>query len=1099
MKSYTNDFIVRVLAGGIKPLCLFILLMALNLNTLAQFAGGNGTENNPYLIANVTQLQAIRNAPNSAHFKLINDIDASATATWNSGQGFNPIGYFNGTIEGDNFSIIDLTINRLGLYNCGLITQTGAMAVIQNLNFVNATIRGGDRTGLIAGTLGGTVSAVTASGTVQGSSRVGGIAGQMDGGSSVLNSSFSINISGSGNYVGGITGLLNSNTVLTNVSNTGNVTGQERVGGVTGQANSNTIITNAVIVGDVTGTGDYVGGLVGYCQNIINGGSFSGDVSGQKYVGGATGRLEGTLTGLTINGSVTGSSDYIGGLVGWNNNGTITNCSTSGSVSGAKEVGGLVGWHSYSNGVITLCNSSMVVNGIENIGGLVGQNQDGLIELSYSTGSVNGITNSGGLVGNSRWGNALIRLCFSLSSVNPGGTGGNYNQTGGLVGNLTSGRVENSFARGSITGNNRVGGLIGQMESNATVLNSYSTGQVNGSAGQTGGLIGRRQSGEVIESFWDRQTSGQTSSAGGMSRTTAQMLQQSLYSSAGWNFNTIWSMDPAINDGYPYLQAIPGAFLFVWTGNIDTEWEKTGNWSLNRLPVSTDNIIIPNVINKPLLSSNATVRGISIQPNSTLTIAPAGSLSVLQTFTNSAGTQGLIFISNNNGTGSLIHPSAGVAATFQRYIPGAPEAWHMLASPMAAQPISPAFTPPGTYGDSTGYDLYHWHEPDTSWIYYNHPSIWNSTHGSLNFIPARGYLVAYQDTNPTKTFAGILNQGNISIALTKTAGLADEFGFNLAGNPYPSSIDWKAASGWGRTPLEQSAGGYNLWIWNDTAYNYGVYNSATAGDWGTLGTGRYIAPTQGFFVRAAQSGSISFSNDIRAHNNSGHWFKNQQGAGEAEAAMTLTLSSQLPLKGADEVQILFGYPEDGGALKKFSFMRSAPSLFIPAQNQSWSVRMLESTAKHPVIPVSFIPPADGQFTLTASFDLTFFQTAILEDLQTGHTVNLMQKPGYTFVGSTRDDPARFVLRLQEGAFPNPHDELPVLIYAYQKALTIDLRFLTPGQDYKVSVITIDGKLAAVYSLAGGNLVTLNQEQLRAGIYIVAVAGPEGVKREKVCL
>jgi len=1083
---------IKHLISGLT--CFWLILIPFtHLN--AQFAGGNGSENNPFLITNVTQLQAIRNASNSAHFRLINDIDALATSGWNGGQGFNPIGQFNGSLDGAGYTVNNLTINRPGLYNCAFITQMGAMAVVQNITFANATVRGGDRTAMFSGTLGGTLSNVTGSGMVIGGSTVGGIAGQMDAGSSVLNSTMTVNVTGTGDWVGGITGLLNSNAILTNVANTGNVSGQARVGGVTGQVNSGAIITNAVITGNVTGTGDLVGGLVGYNQNQIMGSSYTGNVSGQKFVGGAAGRNEGAINGVSINGNITGSSDNIGGLVGWNNNGTITNCATSGSVSGVKEVGGLVGFHGYSNGTISGCNAAMSVTGLENVGGLVGYNQDGLIEKSYTTGQVNGITNTGGLVGNSRWGGALISMCYTLSNVNPGGTGGNSNQSGGLIGNLTGGTVQNCFARGSVTGNNRVGGLIGQMEQNANIMNSYSTGQVVGNAGQVGGLIGRLQSGNVSNSYWDTQLSGQSSSQGGLGRTTAQMLQQTFFQNAGWDFTTIWSMDPAINNGYPYLISIPGAFMFVWTGNIDREWEKTGNWSLNRLPVSTDNIIIPNVSNKPVLSSNATVRGISIQPNSSLTINPAGTLRVLQALSNSAGAMGLVFISNATGTGSLIHPSSNVQATFQRYIPGVPEAWHMLSSPMTAQSIAPEFTPSGTYGDGTGYDLYHWHEPDTGWIYYNHPGVWNSTHGSSQFIPGRGYLVSYQDTNPTRTFKGVLNNDTVTVPVTRMPNTADEAGYNLLGNPYPSSIDWKAQTGWNRSALEQSGGGYNIWIWNDSAKNYGVYHSASINDLGTLGAGRYIAPNQGFFVRAASSGIVSFSNGIRTHQNSGAWLKT---SGENDLLFSLSVISDQGF-GSDELIIEFGHHDsEGGVPKKFGFSPDAPSVFIPFQQKFYSMRLLSDPISHPVIPVCLQAHKPGFYTLVAAFPPDDFQTIYLEDLKTKWTHDFRMNSRYTFSVEKGDAAERFILRFQEGNFPNPHLALPARLFSVHQTLYADLRLLDQNQIYTLRLFDLSGRLQHAYSMQGGSMITLFLPDLK-GIIIAHLVGKDGTLSTKIAL
>src|ERR1700733_7862916 len=67
-----------------------------------------------------TQIQTVQNLQNiqnnlSGSYCLANDIDASATATWNGGTGFIPIGngtQFSGLFDGQNHTIDRLTINR---------------------------------------------------------------------------------------------------------------------------------------------------------------------------------------------------------------------------------------------------------------------------------------------------------------------------------------------------------------------------------------------------------------------------------------------------------------------------------------------------------------------------------------------------------------------------------------------------------------------------------------------------------------------------------------------------------------------------------------------------------------------------------------------------------------------------------------------------------------------------------------------------------------------------------------------------------------------------------------------------------------------------
>jgi hypothetical protein len=103
---------------------------------------------------------------------------------------------------------------------------------------------------------------------------------------------------------------------------------------------------------------NYIGlfGYVGSGGQIKNLGMENVDVNVTtgSYVGGLVGYDSGTITNCYSSGSVTGSSWSVGGLVGYNR-GTITNCYSTGSVTGGSAVGGLVGNNEY--GFITASNS----------------------------------------------------------------------------------------------------------------------------------------------------------------------------------------------------------------------------------------------------------------------------------------------------------------------------------------------------------------------------------------------------------------------------------------------------------------------------------------------------------------------------------------------------------------------------------------------------------------------------------------------------------------------------------------------------------------------------------------------------------------------
>ncbi len=101
------------------------------------FAGGDGSIGNPYQICSVDQLQNMSSSL-SSHYKLIADIDASATSGWNGGNGFTTIsgGAFTGTFDGDGFIISDYYSKVGGLF----YSVTGAGASVKNVTFRNAQL-----------------------------------------------------------------------------------------------------------------------------------------------------------------------------------------------------------------------------------------------------------------------------------------------------------------------------------------------------------------------------------------------------------------------------------------------------------------------------------------------------------------------------------------------------------------------------------------------------------------------------------------------------------------------------------------------------------------------------------------------------------------------------------------------------------------------------------------------------------------------------------------------------------------------------------------------------------------------------------------------
>ncbi len=255
-----------------------------------------------WVITDVNGLQAMSDNL-GGWYELGNDIDASATSTWNSGAGFIPIGDdpdpFRGHFDGKGHTIADLYINRTDYWHVGLFGYTSEASEIKNAALLN------------------------------------------------------VNITGE-NCVGSLVGV-NYRSIIENCYSTGTVTGSRATAGLVGW-NYGTL-TDCYFKGTVENeSGYYTGGLVAYNQGLIGppvtitNCYAAGDVRGGAYAGGLTGSNSGvTIHNCYSTANVFAEGYNIGGLVGLNSYSTITNCYSIGSVGpGVDYVGGLVGRNEYS-------------------------------------------------------------------------------------------------------------------------------------------------------------------------------------------------------------------------------------------------------------------------------------------------------------------------------------------------------------------------------------------------------------------------------------------------------------------------------------------------------------------------------------------------------------------------------------------------------------------------------------------------------------------------------------------------------------------------------------------------------------------------------
>ena len=496
-------------------ICSLFLLVAISVavsvspvQKASAFAGGTGASGSPYQISTCAELLKIDDttANLSKAYEFSNNVDCSATSVVPLASGST---YFSGVLNGNNFSLSGLSISCTTGWACALFLAVSGTPEIKNLTVVSPSINStGNTSNMI------TAALVAHSGTTS-------------------NPAFSnITISG---------GLIDAGVrKSTGTSAAGSIAGSIYRGTV---ANST---SSATVRGSL-----YVGGLVGLLgdQNetcsagspSLSGSSYSGNVSGSSYVGGLVGEFgpnrgkniceirnsfnSGTVTG-TVGGTATTCS-IIGGIAGQLWEATIEDSYNTGEINGTTntcaDVGGIVGWARGNASTNDAFESPT-------------------FQRVYSTGPVSGKSSIGGIVGTCDRGDLLV--AYSTGAITSSSS-----YAGGLAGR-SSCLTSDSYSRSSVTGSSYVGGLVGQI-SYYGISRSYSTSASRGLVG----LVSNISPASCTGAFWDQTLGSATSLCGASGKTTTEMKTVSTFTALSWNFtagSAVWTIDPAINDGYPF-------------------------------------------------------------------------------------------------------------------------------------------------------------------------------------------------------------------------------------------------------------------------------------------------------------------------------------------------------------------------------------------------------------------------------------------------------------------------------------------------------------------------------------------------------------------
>ena len=304
----------------------------------------------------------------------------------------------------------------------------------------------------------------------------------------------------------------------------------------------------------------------------------------------------------------------------------------------------------------------------------------------------------------------------------------------------------------------------------------------------------------------------------------------------------------------------------TWTGANSTNWNDAGNWDTNTIPTQIDNVFLADVANAPRINANQNQTVNNLTNHAILTIRSNASLTVL----GNIDQRNLISISSFvNTNGSLVvrgnqlnvNPADIV---YLRYVSG--NNWHTIASPVTNLDID-AFAAASALAegqnDNRGIGFYD-NNANPRWSYYQ-----NGANDTGNFIAGKGYSIR-TSANAFLNFTGKLNTSNISnYAITENLD-----GWNLVGNPYPAFINANTNADENENFLTRNAAQLdpafaNIYLWNPTTTSYEPVGNG-------LGA-KYIAPGQGFFVKARNGGgTIDIQKTMLSHQTGNLFLKGNQ-------------------------------------------------------------------------------------------------------------------------------------------------------------------------------------------------------------------------------
>ena len=550
-----------------------------------------------------------------------------------------------------------------------------------------------------------------------------------------------------------------------------------------------------------------------------------------------------------------------------------------------------------------------------------------------------------------------------------------------------------------------------------------------------------------------------------------------------------------------------GGYVIANTGNIvlQNNWVNNGSFTHNggtvifggtvqtlggSSPSTFINLTIAAGSNTTIVSPGQMISGILLSND---TLNANGNLTLLSTATQTALIQG-------SGTGEVLGN-----LTMQRYLDTS-FGYKYFSSPFQSDTVG-NFSSVVNLGASFP-DVYGYNEnlASAGWV--------NYTTSSGLLIPLAGYAVNFGSSFAplTVSLTGVVNNHTLSSTLYNHNQVYT-LGFNLAGNPYPSPVDWNSATGWTKTNIDNALYFFNAGNTNQYTGTYSSYINGVSSD-GIASN--IIAAMQGFFIHVSNGaypviGLLSVNNNAR-NTSSNVIFLGTPGTPAPLPLLRLSagfVDEGLP---SDPVVVYFNEDATGtfdktlDALKLMNTHTGVPNLYAVATDTNrLSIRALSySGTGIQVVPLGLMTAQDGWVTIQVR-DIQGMPAALhiyLSDTQAGVDQDLTRDPSYRLYLAKGEYENRFFLKFS----PNPLTDTSAAVgggangafQAYSADGRVVIKSNLPaGEKGNLTILDMSGRIIYREQISDNNYHVINMTPVAAGVYVVNFATSHEIQAIKI--